>query len=47
MNWDVFALIRTLPETPSDVGPALQRLGKPFGQKELENAVAKAIAELG
>lgn len=34
-------------ETPSDVGPALQRLGKPFGQKELENAVAKAIAELG
>lgn len=34
-------------ETPSDVGPALQRLGKPFGQKELENAVAKAIAERG
>ncbi|WP_293699751.1 MULTISPECIES: PAS domain S-box protein [unclassified Sphingopyxis] len=34
-------------ETPSDVGPALQRLGKPFGQKELENAVAKAIAEMG
>ncbi len=34
-------------ETPSDVGPALQRLGKPFGQKELENAVAKATAEMG
>ncbi|MBW8295476.1 PAS domain S-box protein [Sphingopyxis sp.] len=34
-------------ETPSDVGPALQRLGKPFGQKELESAVAKAMSEGG
>jgi PAS domain S-box-containing protein len=29
-------------ETPADVAQGLQRLGKPFGQKELERAVAQA-----
>ena len=31
-------------ETPADITQGLQRLGKPFGQKELERAVAQAIA---
>ncbi|MDO9370848.1 MAG: PAS domain S-box protein [Sphingopyxis sp.] len=30
-------------ETPSEVGQALQRLGKPFGQKDLERAIAAAL----
>ena len=31
-------------ETPADVTQGLQRLGKPFGQKDLERAVAQAAA---